>query len=369
MSDFLVIGGGLIGLLTARELANAGATVTLMDKGATGGESSWAGGGIISPLYPWRYPDAVTRLVSWSQAQYGSLCEALAQRTGIDPQYTTNGLLVFSAEEAEQAERWAAAFAIELQHLDADAVAGLEPALACPVAAFWLPRVAQVRNPRLVKAVRADIAADVSIVEQAEVLELLVKNGRAIGVRTPGGIFLADKTIVCAGAWTAELFAQFGEAPEIQPVRGQMILFNARPDDVRRIVLRQDRYVIPRRDGRVLIGSTLEHVGFDKRISTAVRDELYAQAIGLFPGLKRASIEKHWAGLRPSSPSGIPYIGAYPDIEGLYFNAGHFRNGVVLGPASARLMADIALQRPPIVAPDAYCLRAVRRGAEQSFGA
>jgi glycine oxidase len=223
-----------------------------------------------------------------------------------------------------------------------------------------MPQIAQVRNPRLVKAARADIAGRVAIIEQAEVVELLVKNGRAIGVRTPNETHRAQKIIVCAGAWTAELFAQFGQTPDIRPVRGQMILFNAQPGEVRRIVLQQGRYAIPRRDGRVLMGSTMEHTGFDKDTTEDARDQLYAEATALLPALKRASIEKHWAGLRPGSPSGVPYIGGYPGIDGLYFNAGHFRNGVVLAPASARLMADIALQRPPIVDPDPYQMYAAR---------
>ena len=118
-----------------------------------------------------------------------------------------------------------------------------------------------------------------------------------------------------------------------------MILFKTNPHTISRIALDEDRYIIPRKDGHVLFGSTLEHTGFEKVTTAEAMNELKKIAIERYPALKNCPIVKHWAGLRPGSPQGIPYIGAHPDIEGLYVNAGHYRNGVVLGPASARLMA------------------------------
>jgi len=362
VSDFLVIGGGIIGLLTARELTAAGARVALIDKSETGTESSWAGGGIISPLYPWRYHDAVTRLASWSQQHYPELCEELAELSDVDPEYTGSGLLILDNEEQAAAVLWAEANDKRLEVVGGERIRRLEPGLGdVPDQALWLPDVGQVRNPRMVRALRQTVGRLARITERSEVLELLVNDGRVAGVRTPEGRLEADRVIVCAGAWTAQLLEQLGSRPEIEPVRGQMILFYAQPGDLQRIVLHQDRYAIPRRDGRVLFGSTLEHGGFDKSTSAEVREALHERAVDMFPVLRKAAVEKHWAGLRPGSPSGIPYIGAYPGIEGLYFNAGHFRNGVVLGPASARLMADIALGRDPIVPPRAYAMDADRR--------
>ena len=189
---------------------------------------------------------------------------------------------------------------------------------------------------------------------------MLVEQGRAIGARTRHGVIHADQTIVCTGAWTAKLLEQLGTRPDIQPMRGQMILFLAKPGQINRIVLHQDRYAIPRRDGHVLFGSTSELAGFDKSTSAEVKEQLYRAAVELFPLLKRTPIEDHWAGLRPASPRGIPYIGAHPGVMGLYFNAGHFRNGVVTGPASARLAADLMLGRDPAVPPTPYALDAER---------
>jgi glycine oxidase len=126
------------------------------------------------------------------------------------------------------------------------------------------------------------------------------------------------------------------------------------------MVLESNRYVIPRRDGRTLFGSTIEDVGFDKQTTKAARDELYRIATERFPILKQYPVEAHWAGLRPSSPAGVPFIGRHPQIDGLFINAGHFRNGIVLGPASARLLADLVLERPPILDPAPYAWTAAR---------
>jgi glycine oxidase len=187
-----------------------------------------------------------------------------------------------------------------------------------------------------------------------------VQGARVIGVRTPQGTLAADAVVVCAGAWTRELFEPLDDSPEVSPVRGQMLLFRGSPNAVRTIVLEENRYVIPRRDGRILFGSTLEHVGYDKSTTAEAYDELYRLAIGRFPVLQGFPIERHWAGLRPSSPAGVPYIAIHPALTNLYVNAGHYRNGIVLGPASARLVNDLILERTPIVPPEPYGWNAPR---------
>jgi glycine oxidase len=360
-TDILVIGGGVIGLMTARELAAAGAEVTLVEMGDTGQQASWAGGGILSPLYPWRFAGAVTALATWSQQVYPALCTELFETTGIDPEYSTSGLMILDQEEHADALAWAAAEQVPISSLNAAQIKEKEPGLSTDVReALWLADIGQIRNPRLTKALRAAIEPKVKIREHEEVLELRVREGVIEGARTKAGDIDAERVVVCTGAWTAELLAKIGRKPDIRPVRGQMILFYAKPGQIRHLTLFRERYVIPRRDGRVLIGSTLEDAGFEKRTTAEAKEELYRVATGLFPLLKRTPIEDHWAGLRPGSPSGIPYIGAFPDAEGLYVNAGHFRNGLVTGPASARLLADLLLGREPILPPSAYALDAVR---------
>ncbi len=361
MSDILVIGGGAIGLLTARKLVRAGADVTLVEMGTTGREASWAGGGIMSPLYPWRYADAVTALSLRSQGHYPQLCATLREETGIDSEFVRSGLLILDPQDQDQALAWGREHQVRIESLEPDALRKTASGLGfTPSTALWLPEIAQIRNPRFVKALRRSIEGQVQIREQEEVIELLLDSDRAIGARTRKGTIVADRVMVCSGAWTAKLFEGLGNRPDVEPVRGQMILLHAKPGQIDHTVLFCDRYLIPRRDGRILIGSTLEHAGFVKATTAEAKADLYRAAVGLFPSLKRAPIENHWAGLRPSSPKSIPYIGAYPGIRGLYCNAGHYRNGLVTGLASARLAADLLLGHDPGVDPSPYAFDADR---------
>ena len=362
MNRSIIVGGGAIGMLTALELAQAGQSVTLFERADTGRESSWAGGGIVSPLSPWRYLDSVTRLASWSQAVYPAFCSQLFQDTGIDPEYTECGLILVAPDEIAQAQHWAERHGRTLLPIDRAEFARLEPQAADPAdQAVWMPQVGQVRNPRMVRALRRRLEQlGVEIRTGAPVDSLLCRDDECEGVRSADGVYRADAVIVCAGAWSGGLLGDLPTPPAIHPMRGQMLMFRAEPGTISRMVLEANRYVIPRHDGRTLFGSTIEDVGFDKQTTTAAREELYRIAVTRFPALGNYPVEAHWAGLRPSSPAGVPYIGRHPRINGLFVNAGHFRNGIVLGPASARLVADLVLGRPRIVDPEPYGWTAAR---------
>ena len=361
MTDTLVIGGGIIGLLTARELKLAGCEVTLVEMGETARESSWAGGGIVSPLYPWRTAEPVNALARWSQGVYGELTTALHDQTGVDPELTRSGLLVLDQGDLDVAQQWCRSHGQHAEVLERPRLHELEPELAAqPAACLRLPDICHVRPPRLTQALRRALEPLVALREREEVHELLTENDCVTGVETSLGRIDAERVVLCAGAWSAPLLARLGPSPQIEPVRGQMILFHAKPGQLSHITLREDHYAIPRRDGRVLFGSTLEHVGFIKTTTAEDKEHLYRHAVDLFPVLKHTPIEDHWAGLRPGSPRGIPYIGAYPGISGLFINAGHFRNGLVTAPASARLITDIILGRPPILDPAPYAFGARR---------
>jgi glycine oxidase len=360
MSDLIVIGGGIIGMLTARELAVAGRRVTLLERGRTGEESSWAGGGILSPLYPWRYAAPITRLARWSQQHYAALAEQLLCETGVDPEYTASGLLMLGleADELGQGQAWAAQSGYHIEQIGAAALSGIQPGLGAFAGdALWMPDIAQVRNPRLVRALRHSIdGLGVRVLEQCPADELLVRAGEVIGVRSGTTEYPARQVVVCGGAWSEQLVQAAGCSVGVYPVKGQMLLYQAEPGLLRRIVLADSHYAIPRRDGHILLGSTMEDAGFDKTTTGEAREALQAAAERILPALTRFPLVKQWAGLRPGRARGIPCISAHPQIGGLFVNAGHFRNGVVTGLASARLMADLILGREPILEPAEFAL-------------
>jgi glycine oxidase len=215
--------------------------------------------------------------------------------------------------------------------------------------------VAQIRNPRLVQALKRSLLnAGVPLMEGFEIDQILVSHGRVQGVEAAGVRVSASNVIVCGGAWSASIMKSAGVELPVSPVKGQMLLLKTDPGFLRRITLLERHYLIPRRDGRVLVGSTLEDAGFNKETTDSAKDELLAAVVELAPELAQFEIERQWSGLRPgSSNNGIPLIGQCgPD--GLYVNSGHFRNGVVLGYASARLLVDTIVGNEPLVDPAPY---------------
>lgn len=353
----LVVGGGAIGLLSARLLAEAGVEVCLLDQGALGGESSWAGGGIVSPLYPWRYSAAVTALAHWSQDFYPRLGEQLLAEAGIDPEVHVTGLYWLDLEDEAAALAWAGREQRPLRRVEMAQVYRAVPALARGFThALQMSGVANVRNPRLIKALRAALLQmpNVSLHEQCAVTGFIREADRVCGVRTVQGDFRADRVVVAAGAWSGELLKSLALDLPVEPVKGQMILYKCAEDFLPSMVLANGRYAIPRRDGHILIGSTLEHAGFDKTPTTVALASLKASAQALLPALAEAEVVGHWAGLRPGSPEGIPFIGPVPGHDGLWLNCGHYRNGLVLAPASCRLLVDLLLGHEPIVDPAPY---------------
>ena len=347
MQDVVIIGAGLAGLFTAQQLLAGGARVVLLERGTGARESSWAGGGILSPLYPWRYPDEVTALSQWSQSFYPDFCDQLHQDTGIDPQYTQSGLLMLDRDKKDTVRAWQEKFTANVQQISSSEIQALEPTLtATSDSAYWMPEVAQVRNPRLLQALTAYVRSKGAKIKTCcEVTGFLRSGNALVGVSSSRGEFHASDIIVTAGAWSGELLDEAGfRPPPVEPVRGQMLLFKTEPGQIQRITLSAGHYVIPRRDGRVLVGSTMEYAGFDKTTTNQALNDLQKVAVSLYPVLEKAEIEMHWAGLRPGSTTGVPYIGQVESAPGLYVNTGHFRNGVVMGPASARKVAEMVLQ-------------------------
>jgi glycine oxidase len=355
-TDCVVVGGGLLGMLTAYFLGREGLEVTLLEQGHVCRESSWAGGGILSPLVPWDYPDAVSKLVQWSQQHYPALVKDLRENSGIDPEWQQSGLLMAGTSLIPAIRRWQARYPCRMEQVGPGQIQQIEPGLA-PVTeqALLLPDVAQVRNPRLCQALAASLRVQGAAVhEHVQVGGLRTAANAITGVMTDRGEFVSKRVVVAAGAWSATLLGDLMPGLPVSPVRGQMIQYAGSPGMLRHIVLANGRYLIPRRDGLVLAGSTLEYTGFEKKTTREARDSLAEFATQLLPGLADCEIVNHWAGLRPGKTDAIPIIGEHPEIKGLYLNTGHFRNGVILAPASVQLLLDSMMGRESFTGYDAY---------------
>ncbi|MDE1168128.1 MAG: glycine oxidase ThiO [Pseudomonas sp.] len=355
--EIIIVGAGVIGLLTALNLAPEVKHVTVLDRSGLGQESSWAGGGIVSPLYPWRYSPAVTALAHWSQDFYPHLGERLFASTGLDPEVHTTGLYWLDLDDEAEALAWAARQNRPLSVVDMSATYDAVPVLGAGYSrAIYMADVANVRNPRLVKSLQAALRAlpNVTLREQCEVGGFIRDGAQVVGVHTAQGELRADQVVLTAGAWSGDLLRTLGVDLPVEPVKGQMILYKCDADFLPAMVLAKGRYAIPRRDGHILIGSTLEHEGYDKTPTLSALESLKASAVELLPALANATPVGHWAGLRPGSPEGIPFIGPLAGFDGLWLNCGHYRNGLVLAPASCQLFADLMLGRAPIIDPAPY---------------
>jgi glycine oxidase len=343
--DILIIGGGVIGLSTAWFLAGEGASVLVVEQGEIGKQASWAGAGIIPPGNPEHARTPFDLLRAHSSALYPSLSAELRETTGID-----NGFVICGGIELPDpdethltlpTEEWQGE-GIAFRTLDRAGLHRLESTLVADFdRGVLLPAMAQVRNPRHLKALRAGCAArGVSFETGWPVRRLVTEGGRVHAVEGERGRLLAGGFLLAAGAWTEELLAETGFRPGIRPIRGQIVLFKTERPGVHPILLQGKRYLVPRTDGRVLAGSTEEDAGFDARPTEEGIAGLIQFAHRLVPSLRDAEVEHTWAGLRPGSPDGLPYLGRVPGRENLHIAAGHFRAGLQLSPATGLVMAQ-----------------------------
>ena len=352
----LVVGAGVAGLSVALALLKRGHRATVLDRGAVGGESSWAGGGILSPLLPWSYGEAVSSLALRSMTAYAGWVADIEALSGRDAEYWRCGMLAFDVAGAEQAMAWCAAHGMAAEPGGTSRFSTLPaPTQGTGSDTVWLPDVAQVRNPRLVAALRAAVLQlGGEIREHCPATGVLTQDRRATAVQTASGSLMADTVVLAAGAWSGLGLAGVAATPQIRPIRGQMLLFKLEPDALETIVYRNGLYLIPRRDGHVLAGSTLEDAGFDKSIDDATRLRLHAEAAELLPALGAMQPVRHWSGLRPGSPDNIPVIDRHPDFDNVFVNTGHYRYGVTMAPAAAELLADLVQGKAPALDPAPY---------------
>jgi glycine oxidase len=358
--DVVVIGGGIIGLTCAYFLAKAGVTVEVLERGEPGREASWAGAGIIPPGNPDRAATPIDRLRAIGSARFPSFSAYLHGRTGIDNGYLRCGGVEFLQPGDEDVLPLWEAEGIAFERLTPDGLNRLEPAAgAVSGEPYLLPDCAQVRNPWHLRALVA--ACDVvgmTIRPQQAVQHFVTDGTRVVAVRLEDGRDVrAGSFLIAAGAWSEALLAQLGHRPNVHPVRGQIALFRPPRRLLTRVLMVGKEYLVPRADGRVLAGSTEEpEAGFVKANTPAAVEKLTAFATRTVPALADAPVEKCWAGLRPGSPDGLPFLGVVPGYRNAYVAAGHFRAGVQLSVGTALVMSELLTGRPPSAPLAAFAL-------------
>lgn len=370
MPDVVLIGGGVIGLSLACELAGQGVRCAVLDQSALGQESSWAGAGILPPGNPDRAVTAEAWLRAASHVLWPDWSRQLQSETGVDNGFRRcGGLEVRTAGSPDaldhEMEAWRAeGVAVErLSARDAlESERGLSPSLA---AAYRLPEMGQVRNPRHLKAlIAACTQRGVTLMPGNPAWGFERSGDRVLAVQTPAGKIAAGQFVVTSGAWSGRLLEQAGHPVAVRPLRGQIVLFAAEPCLLKQVINVGPRYLVPRGDGRVLVGATEEVAGFDKRTTAGGVGGLIAFGLAVYPGLARATVERTWAGLRPQSADGLPYLGLVPQTENLFIAAGHFRAGLQLSPITAVTMAQRLTGRPTTVPLEPYAVGRHRQRPE-----
>ena len=342
--DVLVLGGGVIGLTVAYSLARERLRVAVLDRGDFGREAYWAGAGIISPGNPAKARTPHDLLRAHSSALFPALSAELRERTGIDNGYRRCGGLEIADGVGEAANEWRGE-GIAFELLRERDLLRLEPQLAPGLdAAYHLPDMAQVRNPRHVKALVAGCASwGAELLPGCPVHGFERQGGHITAALTGPDALAADRFVIAAGAWSEALLGPLGFRPGIHPVRGQIALLHPAAAPFRHVLLHGKRYLVPRPDGRILAGSTEEDAGFDKRTTATAVRQLLEFAVSLVPTLGDAPLERCWAGLRPGTLDELPYLGRVPGFDNLFVAAGHFRSGIQLSPATGLLLKELLL--------------------------
>jgi glycine oxidase len=350
-TDVVIVGGGVIGLSLAWQLAGQGRDVTVLDKQQTGREASWAGAGILPPGHSPGARTSFDQLRALSVGMWLEFSKQLLSETGIDNGYRHCGGLTVTLED-ESCEAYRAEWmseGVELEDLNGEGLRYHEPNLSEKIEdGFRLPNLCQVRNPRHLQALSTACrqrGVDLRCDEPVE--QIMQADGRISAVKTRSGSLSADQFCFTAGAWTGRLLNASGYSLPIVPVRGQIVLYRTEKPLIRHVIEVGKRYLVPREDGRLLVGSTEEHVGYEKINTDLAIAELKKFAIKLIPTLKSVDVEKTWAGLRPMSQTGSPFLGLLPGIDNAYVAAGHFRAGLQTSPATALVMKQLMCGEEP----------------------
>lgn len=347
--DVIIIGGGVIGLSIAWELARHGVSVEVLEQGLFGQEASWAGAGMLPPGNPHSAQTTEAKLRSGSHVMWPAWSEQLRSITGIDNGFhRCGGIEVQPADSTEHLDDRIATWrneGVTVEPLTATELRERVSVLNRDVrGGYFLPEQGQVRNPRHLKALyQACQAEGVDLRPGSPVIDFVRQDDRITAAKTLHGEHHAREFIVASGAWSRHLLSRAGCDTALEPVRGQMVLLNLPQVLFRHTIEVGSRYLVPRPDGRLLIGSTEERAGFEKRTTADAIAGLLDFGRRLVPALGEAQFERCWAGLRPYAPGGLPYIGRVPGTKNLSLAAGHFRAGLQLSPMTAVLVRQLIL--------------------------
>jgi glycine oxidase len=361
--DVLIIGGGIIGLSLAQELALQNLTVTVLERGQMGQEASSAGAGILAPRAEMEEAGPLAQLLLASRKIYPQFVKQVSGRSGLRIDFSISGLLWVALNLEEQAEldrkkQQQTGLGLEVQQLSREETlrmeCGLNPEL---LSALYFPEEGYVDNRVLVEAVRlACLQLGVRLVPECEVLAVKAEHDKVSGAETKAGFFASGRVVIAAGSWSGQVPTELPYALPVKPARGQMVAVKMAEPGLRHVVYGANGYLVPRKDGRVLLGSTVEWVGYDKRVTLDGVQRITASAVSLAPVLRSSAFIECWAGLRPFCEGGLPVLGP-AELDGLYFATGHFRNGLLLAPITAKLMSDVIVAGniPKIIEPLLPC--------------
>ncbi|MEP6848442.1 MAG: glycine oxidase ThiO [Acidobacteriota bacterium] len=349
-SDVLIIGAGVIGLSIARELRKRGAgNITVLEKGRAGREASWAAAGMLAPQAETDAIDNFYELCSESRDLYPEFADQLLEETGVNIELDRSGTLylAFTDEDVEAIEgrfTWQRCAGLSVESLSATECRVLEPGIWESVKGGLLfANDWQVENRKLVEAlIEFSRISELEIIENTTVTDLAIDGNKISGARTSDGQFFAAGAVVLAtGAWTSLIkIGELALPVHVKPIRGQMICFQQSERRFQRVIYSPRAYIVPRTDGRLLVGATVEDVGFDTSNTMEGIDALKANAVEIAPSLADRRVSQEWAGLRPFAMDGLPLIGRFPNVGNLFLATAHYRNGILLAPLTAKLVAE-----------------------------